>query len=92
MTKTKKSFTLYIGANNETGKLERKKITSTLSNWFDGFTMQEGVGFYRGTPEKMCTVYIFADEERIMSCVEELKEVLKQESIGVQKSQPLKFL
>jgi len=88
----KKSFQLFIGQNNETKKLETEKITSVLSKYFDGFTIQKCVGFWRGQQEKTAIVYICDDEKLVFECIKTLKKELFQDSITCVETRPLKFL
>jgi len=88
----KKSIQLYIGENNLTHELEIEKITATCALFFDGFTIQNGIGFWRGSQEKTAIVSIYDDEKKIMKCVDVLKKALKQDAIALQELKPLKFI
>ncbi len=88
----KKSFQIYIGENNSTHEVELEKITSTLSKYFDGFTVQNGIGFWRGQQEKTVIISIYDDEQKILACVQLLKTILEQDAIAVQELKPLKFI
>lgn len=88
----KKSIQLYVGENNETKELETEKITATCTLFFDGFTIQQGVGFWRGQQEKTAIVSVYDEESKILECIEILKKALKQEAIAMQELKPLKFL
>ena len=88
----KKSIQLYIGENNVTHKLELEKITATCVLYFDGFTIQNGIGFWRGQQEKTAIVSVYDDEKKILECVKTLKKALNQDAIAIQELKPLKFL
>ena len=88
----KKSIQLYIGENNSTRELETEKITATCALFFEGFTIQQGTGFWRGAQEKTAIVSIYDDEKKIMQCIDVLKKALKQDAIAMQELKPLKFI
>ncbi len=88
----KKSIQLFIGQNNETLELEIEKITATCTLFFEGFTIQQGIGFWRGSQEKTAIVSIYDDEKKILKCIDVLKKALKQDAIALQELKPLKFI
>ncbi len=88
----KKSFQLFIGQNNETKKLETEKITGILSKYFDGFTIQKGVGFWRGQQEETAIVYVCDDADLVFACIGKMKTELKQDAIACVETKPLQFI
>lgn len=84
-------YYIYIGSNNETHKLESKEAIETISKYFDGFTAYEVVGYWKGSQEKTLKVEIVSDEgqgdARIVKMIKELKEVLHQDAILLEKIQ-----
>jgi CRISPR/Cas system-associated exonuclease Cas4 (RecB family) len=74
---------LYIGSNNQTHKLEIDKIKKTLNLYFEGATIYEAKGFWKGNEEKTAIVEIETEEnEKIKELIDELKKTLRQEAIG----------
>ena len=79
----KKAY-IYIGSNNETHLLEAEKAIEKISEYFDGFSTYEIIGFWKGNKEKTLKVEIAIDEEqnsKIVKLCKELKIILKQEAI-----------
>ena len=86
------TYNLYIGANNETKMLELDKIIETTTKRFKGFTVIPAIGFWEGKEENSAVLVIETEDGKgINELVEELKEVLGQESIGAQVANPIEF-
>lgn len=90
-----RKFELYIGADNDTGVLDRDAITSLVAEIFpEGFTFVSGYGCWQGTSELMAVVTIVGndqDADRVLSLVSKLKNALRQHSILVVTT-PVAFL
>lgn len=84
--------TLFVGANNETKEVEKQHIIAILSKNHDGFTLYDSTGFYKGDSEPSAIIEITDDEQLIDGTIQELKEMLKQECIGVKKTTPMQFV
>lgn len=91
-------FTLYVGLNDKDSKQQEistldayKIVNNMLMSSFDGGTISEVTGIYKhdnGTfvTEKTLRIEIlFADTESVKRLVSDLKKVLNQESIAVQR-------
>ncbi len=52
-------YRLFIGANNDSGQVEKDVIIETISPCFNSFTYQESEGYYQGKPEKSAVVTIY---------------------------------
>jgi hypothetical protein len=78
-----KLYTLYIGHNNVTKKaFKQKQITKIINNYFDGYTLQRVVGYYKETKEDSFKVEIINDNDlKIDKLINDLNIKLKQESI-----------
>lgn len=93
-----KNYKLFIGSNNATGKLEKKKILKTALKYCpQGYTYYEGFGVYKSEAmeckEKCGIIEVLNKKSVITKLAEELKIVLKQESILVQEFQTVsKFI
>lgn len=84
---------IYIGSNNATKELERDKILRTVGYFFEGFTMYEAQGFWKGVSEKTAILEIETpDSERIKTMVNHLKDELKQEAICYSQLPSLQFI
>lgn len=89
-----KTFKLFIGSNNKTGKLEKKKILKTALKYSpQGFTYYEGFGVYKSEnmecQEKCGIIEIVNKKSIVKKIAEELKIILKQESVLVQEIQAI---
>lgn len=85
------AYTLYIGANNQTGKVERDVVERILNKYHDGYTITPAVGYWLGAREDSIVVTIEADKNKVMQAIKELKRQLKQDAIGYQETAPLEF-
>lgn len=81
--KTMNKYYIYIGSNNQSHELEKDKAIVIISEYFEGFTAYEVVGFWKGVEEKTLKVEIVSDEEpvKITRLCKELKKELQQEAI-----------
>lgn len=84
-----KTYHLYIGANNETNKVEHNVIITTVLRRFSSFTLHDTMGYYEGKPEPSCVVtLILEDSLEAQSDVYrlgyELADALKQRAILVE--------
>ncbi len=87
------TYKLYIGANNKSKKLEKEKAIKVVSSFFTGFTITTGTGYWKLEPEKSMFIEIETPEKKkIIDLILELKEVLKQDSIGYSELNPIKFI
>jgi lipopolysaccharide biosynthesis glycosyltransferase len=65
-------------------ELEKEKIVSVASKYFEGFTLYEATGFWRGQQEKTAVIEIETDEEeKVKLLTTDLLKELKQEALGV---------
>lgn len=87
-----KTFLLYIGANNQTKKVERAKLLTELDKDFEGYTVQPAMGCWRGQREDSVVVTVTADETMLTEVVNRLKYVLKQDAIAYQEAPELHFI
>lgn len=79
------TYRLYIGANNESKRLNIHRIKEIIQSYFPGYTVFKGTGYYKGEEEDTAIVEICTNKRgRIYRLMEELKRKLDQEEIGVQ--------
>ena len=84
------TYALYIGSNNETKRLELKKIQNTLDKYLDGYTIIQAAGAWEGIHEKTAVVEIATDQD-INPIIQDLKNILKQDAIAYRTITPLAF-
>jgi len=81
-------YYIYIGSNNVTHELEASTAMQIISQYFDGFTAYEVVGYWKGTSEKTLKVEIVSDADsdaKITRLCKELKKELSQDAIMLEK-------
>lgn len=87
-----KTFELFIGSNNKTGKVERELLIQTLAKYHEGFTVQPATGYWQGTREESVTVIIADTPDSIIETIKKLKYILKQDAIAYHEVAPLEFV
>lgn len=80
--------TFYIGANNETGEVEKDIVTSVLGAHYRGFTIHDSIGFWEGNQEKSVVATVTGDNLQYQPIAEELKLKLKQDAVLVEVTNP----
>jgi hypothetical protein len=79
------TFRIFIGSDNQTGKLEKDRIKSLVNREFDGYTFLDAVGIWKGKEENTAIVEIVTeDKDKIDFLVRNLKADLNQEAILLQ--------
>lgn len=86
-----KTFLLYIGADNLTKKVDRKKLLGVLDEQYEGYTVTPAMGCWRKQREDSVVVTVQADDDEIKKVISKLKYELKQEAIGLQEAPELVF-
>ncbi len=79
----KKAY-IYIGSNNDTHVLEREKIEQIISEVFEGFTLYEVIGYWKGAQEKTAKVEIAIQENQeieVIRLCKQLRIALSQDAI-----------
>lgn len=76
-------YYIYIGSNNETKKLEVSHSCQIISEYFDGFTAYEVIGYWKGQKEKTLKVEIVSDDmpAKVSKLCKQLAIELKQDAI-----------
>lgn len=87
-------FKLYIGSNNQTKKLEKKRAVDITSSYFEGFSVSQILGFWKGKAEKTLLIEIETlEKSKIIELSKKLARELKQQAIGViETSEKMQFL
>ena len=83
-----KKYFLYIGSNNETHELEADRACSIIAQVFEGFSIYEIIGYWKGSKEKTLKVEIVSDETgsdaKIIELSKEIAKELKQDAVMVE--------
>lgn len=83
-----KKYFLYIGSNNQTHELESAKACEIIAKAFEGFSVYEIIGYWKGSQEKTLKVEIVSDESgsdtKISKITKELAKELQQDAIMVE--------
>lgn len=83
---------LFIGANNETKRVDDYEMKRTLDKYFEGYTVVLAFGRWKGKNEDSRIVEIETGSDYLLpTVIEELKKVLKQEAIGHQELPSISF-
>lgn len=85
------TYTLYIGSNNDTHKLETAKIRKILDAHIDAYTFLFAEGVWKGTSEHSAVVELLTTHSEAHALMAELKTELHQEAIGYRVSQAILF-
>jgi len=87
-------YRLYVGSNNTTHHVEEEKLKAVINKYFEGYTIIESAGYWKGTKEESRIVEIETEnKEQVLQAIEELKAVLEQEAIGlVEIPQQIQFI
>ena len=85
------NYKLFIGSNNKTGRLEKRKILKTANKYYpkSGYTFIKGFGIWQGEEENSGILEILTDNKKesrktVFELAKELKQVLQQEAILIQ--------
>jgi hypothetical protein len=88
-------FILYIGSDNETGKVNRHTIKKILTRLHPGFTLHAtGDGYWKENEKWLHEKAVVAEvtTTQIEETIDILKKELKQKSIGVRETSPILFM
>lgn len=80
-----------VGANNATGYVDRTAVVSAVSRVFDGFTMLDAKGYWKGNPEDSVVVEVYAGpsdtirdfEEKCQELASHIALVCNQQCVGL---------
>lgn len=82
--------TYFIGSNNVTKELESEKAQAILSKHFDGFTVSEVIGYWKGAKERTLRVEVLTD--LLFTVIEaigaEIAKELEQDAVLVEVTSP----
>ena len=87
------TYQLYIGANNQTKKVEIDKIQRILNGEYDGYTIARVSGYWHGQPEPSVSVLLTDSKlKHLQAVIDTLKIALDQDAIAYQQVSKLKFI
>lgn len=85
------TFTLYIGADNKTKRVNESLVKSIVSKNHDGFTYAKAVGYWQSRPEATAVVTIADEPAKVRATIKQLKSALSQDAIGYTVSPAMRF-
>ncbi len=85
------TYTIYVGSNNDTGKLELDRIKEIASRRHDGLTLYTATGVWLGTLEDTAVLIIHDEAGKIVRTISDLKLELDQDAIGWQGAPTMQF-
>ena len=87
-------YKLYIGSNNQTKKLEKKRAVDITSLYFEGFSVSQILGYWQGKAEKTLLIEIETIEKsKVLQLTKQLAKDLQQQAVGViETTEKMQFL
>lgn len=82
-----KKINFYIGSNNQTKILEKEKALDILSSYYEGMSISEIIGFWKGSSEKTLLVSVICDQvnyTQLKACCDQLCKDLIQDAVMVE--------
>lgn len=73
----------FVGADNTTKKLDRTAIANTFASHFEGFTISDAVGYWKGEQEPSARIEVLTDEpaQKLQEIARTLCTLLSQEAV-----------
>jgi hypothetical protein len=80
-------YTLYVGANNVTHKVDESTLVSLLNEKLDGYTLARTIGYWQGTAEESVVVTFIStlETEEVLPLAEVIREALEQQCVMVER-------
>lgn len=82
-----KKINFYIGSNNQTHQVETKKALDILSSYYEGMSISELVGYWKGEQEKTMLASVVCeavDYTQVKQVCKKLNTELDQQAIMVE--------
>lgn len=73
---------ILVGADNQTGMVDRETLAAILDARHQGWTMRDGMGSWQGQREESVSVLIMDEQDRIEGTVRALITPLRQEAVA----------
>lgn len=83
---------ILVGANNETGKVERERLAKILDARHQGWAIRDGLGSWQGQREESVTVLLSDDADAIMRTMRAIVTELDQDAVAWHEVAPLRFV
>ncbi len=87
----KKTYTVYVGSNNATGKLELSRIEEITARLHEGFTLYTATGYWLGSKEATAVLVIHDSPALVFETIAALKLELQQDAIAYQEAPQLQL-
>ena len=75
---------VYVGADNQTGKIDLDAVARIVSREVDAFTILPARGYWHGAPEPSAMIVIDSDTASIARVITRLRTELGQDAVAVQ--------
>jgi hypothetical protein len=82
---------LYVGADNQTGTIDRDRLAGIMAKHVAGFTIIESEGYWHGMTEPSAVIMVTDDHDHISEAVADIKTELGQDAVGVQRMPDVTF-
>lgn len=95
ITMTVRTYQLFCGRNIPTGgTVTDKEIATFLARVpFDGFTVQEAVGYWKGEMEETLVLTVCTDDySKVLDTAELYKGMFRQEAVAIQEMPAMAFV
>ncbi len=82
-----KKINFYIGSNNKTKELEKEKAIEILADSYEGMSISELIGYWRGSQEKTLLVSVVCEKVDYTLLKETAKKInkeLEQEAVMIE--------
>lgn len=87
-----KTYELYIGSNNKTGKLEIAKLNEITIRHYRYATISANLmGIWKGGNEKSAMVLVKSSPDELDKFIIDIKRELQQESVAFRETNELKI-
>jgi hypothetical protein len=83
---------ILVGANNQTGRVERDRLAAILDARHQGWTIRDGLGSWQGQREESVTVLLSDDADAIMRTMRAIVAELDQDAVAWHEVAPLRFV
>lgn len=83
---------ILVGANNQTGLVERDRLAAILDDAHTGWTVRDGLGSWQGQREESVTVLLSDDTDAIMATMRRIVVELDQDAVAWHEVAPLRFV
>jgi hypothetical protein len=83
---------LFVGSNNETGRVDREALERVLTRFVDGYTIRDAKGYWEGTREDSVSVLLDIDDGRRNALFDGIMRESQQRAIAWHDVSPLRIV